>query len=54
MALIKQFLRDNRATTAIEYAMIGALISIALIAGARSVGSAISAKFLGPIASNLS
>jgi pilus assembly protein Flp/PilA len=54
MALIKQFLRDQQAATSIEYAMIGALISIAIIAGARAVGVAISTKFYGPIASNLS
>jgi pilus assembly protein Flp/PilA len=54
MALIKQFLRDKRAATSIEYAIIGALISIAIIAGARAVGLAIQTKFYGPIATNLS
>lgn len=52
--LLKQFLCDKRAATAIEYAMIGALISIAIIAGARAIGLAIQTKFYGPIASNLS
>ncbi len=54
MALIKQFLRDNRAATSIEYAMIAALISIAIVVGARAVGIAISTKFYGPLATNLS
>lgn len=54
MEHIKQFLCDERAVTAIEYALIGALISIAIIGGARAVGVAIQNKFYGPIATNLS
>jgi pilus assembly protein Flp/PilA len=54
MNLIQRFLWDKRATTAIEYALIGCLISIAIIAAARAVGQAIQNNFYGPIASNLS
>ncbi len=54
MRLIQQFLRDERATTAIEYAVIGALIAVVIIGAVRSVGTAIQAKFYGPISSNLS
>jgi pilus assembly protein Flp/PilA len=54
MRTIQHFLADERAATAIEYAIIGGLISIAIVAGARAVGVAISSKFYGPIASNLS
>ena len=54
MAHIKQFLCDERAATAIEYAMIGALISIAIVGGVRAIGVAIQNKFYGPISANLS
>ncbi len=54
MERIKQFLCDERAATAIEYAMIGALISIAILGGARAIGVAIQNKFYGPLSTNLS
>lgn len=38
MRLIKRFLADERGTTAIEYAIIGTLVSISIIAGATAVG----------------
>jgi pilus assembly protein Flp/PilA len=53
MRLIQQFMRDERATTAIEYALIGALIAVVIVGAVRSVGSAIQAKFYGPISNNL-
>jgi len=53
MSLIKQFLRDEQATTAIEYALIGALVSVAIVAGARAIGTSLQAKFYGPISNNL-
>ncbi len=53
MSLIRRFVADERAATSIEYALIGSLISIAIIAGVRTVGTALQAKFFGPIASNL-
>lgn len=54
MRTIRQFLSDKRAATAIEYAFIAGLISVAIVAGARGVGIAISTKFYGPLASDLS
>ena len=54
MTYLKQFLCDERAATAIEYAMIGALVSIAIVAGVRAVGVSLQTKFYGPIAANLS
>lgn len=45
MALLKRFLSDSRGATAIEYAMIAGLISIAIVAGARSIGVALQGKF---------
>ena len=54
MCLFQQFLSDERAATAIEYAFIAGLISIAIVAGARAIGTALQNKFYGPLASNLS
>jgi pilus assembly protein Flp/PilA len=54
MALIKQFLCDEHAATAIEYAFIAALVSVAIVGGVRAIGMAIQAKFYGPLVSNLS
>ncbi|MGH6817860.1 MAG: Flp family type IVb pilin [Methylovirgula sp.] len=53
MWTIRRFLSDERAATAIEYAIIGGLISIVIVAGARSIGLSLSAKFT-PISTNLS
>lgn len=36
--LIKRFVRDESGTTAIEYAVIGTVISISIIAGATAIG----------------
>ncbi|HXZ01673.1 MAG TPA: Flp family type IVb pilin [Stellaceae bacterium] len=36
-------------TTAIEYGMIGCLVSIAIIAGITAIGTTISANFFGPV-----
>ena len=54
MALIKQFLCDENGATAIEYALIAGLVSVAIVGGARLIGNAIQSKFYGPISSNLS
>ncbi len=53
MRIIRHFLSDERAATAIEYAFIAGLISVVIVVGARAIGVAISSKFYGPIASNL-
>lgn len=45
MALLKRFLTDSRGVTAIEYAMIAGLISVAIVAGARSIGLALQGKY---------
>jgi pilus assembly protein Flp/PilA len=54
MSHIRQFLRDERAATSIEYALIGGLIAVVIIASLRSIGGAIQNKFYGPISNNLS
>lgn len=43
--LLERFALDESGATAIEYGLIGALVSIAIIAGAKSLGTALSNKF---------
>lgn len=40
-----RFLKDDSGATAIEYGLIAALISVALVAGATTVGSSLNSKF---------
>jgi pilus assembly protein Flp/PilA len=51
--VLRKFLADQRGTTAIEYSVIAVFVSLAIIAGARSIGSNMSASMYGPIANNL-
>jgi Flp pilus assembly pilin Flp len=44
---------DRQGATAIEYALIAAIISIVIIGGCLSIGQTISNNFLGPIAGAL-
>ena len=43
--LVTKFASDESGATAIEYGLIAALIAVAMIVGATSVGTAINAKF---------
>jgi pilus assembly protein Flp/PilA len=43
--LIARFLRDESGTTAIEYGLLAALISVPLVSAARDTGLAISGVF---------
>ncbi len=43
--MFARFLKDESGATAIEYGLIAALIAVAIIGGARSVGTSIDAKF---------
>ncbi|WP_188823296.1 Flp family type IVb pilin [Brucella endophytica] len=45
MTIPKRFLRDQRASAAIEYGLIGALVSIAIITGLLQLSAAIGGKF---------
>ena len=45
--MLKRFLQDESGATAIEYGLIAALISVALIAGARLIGTGLDSKFTG-------
>ena len=43
--LVTRFIKDESGATAIEYGLIAALISVALIAGARAIGTGLDSKF---------
>lgn len=43
--MLNKFLKDENGATAIEYGLIAALIAIAIIAGATSLGDALNSKF---------
>lgn len=43
--LINRFAKDESGATAIEYGLIAALIALAIITGARSLGNTLTAKF---------
>jgi pilus assembly protein Flp/PilA len=45
--LMSRFIKDESGATAIEYGLIAALISVALIVGATSLGTALNTKFDG-------
>jgi len=45
MIIFRQFLKDQSGATAIEYGLIAALISIAVITGALSVGGSLGDLF---------
>ncbi len=45
MKKVGQFLFSREGSTAVEYAMIAALVSVAIITGAASLGSVLNAKF---------
>ncbi|WP_086993573.1 Flp family type IVb pilin [Rhizobium sullae] len=45
--LFSRFLKDESGATAIEYGLIAALISVALIAGATSLGNTLNTTFSG-------
>jgi pilus assembly protein Flp/PilA len=45
--LVSRFLKDESGATAIEYGLIAALISVALITGAGTLGGKLNAVFVG-------
>lgn len=52
--MLKSFLTDECGATALEYAMIGGLISVMIVAGVTTIGTRITTLFLDPIAGGLS
>lgn len=45
IGVMKRFIKDESGATAIEYGLIAALISVALIAGAQSLGTQLGTTF---------
>ena len=45
MYAILRFVRDERGATAIEYALIGVIVSVALITGGRTIGQNMNSMF---------
>ncbi|RYH00286.1 MAG: Flp family type IVb pilin [Alphaproteobacteria bacterium] len=45
MSVFARFMKDESGATAIEYGLIAALISVALIAGATTLGGALNSQF---------
>ncbi len=45
MTLVARFLKNESGATAIEYGLIAALISVAIIGGATALGTSVSAVF---------
>lgn len=43
--LFECFVKEKSGTTAIEYALIGTLVSVSIIAGAMSLGNAVGNQF---------
>jgi|APMI01.1.fsa_nt_gi pilus assembly protein Flp/PilA len=52
-SLIREFCTDKSAATAIEYAIIAGMISIAIVAGVTSLGTELRDKYFGAIANAL-
>ena len=50
--ILRHFIRDTSGATAIEYGLIAALIAVAIIAGATSVGGSLATTF-GNIATSI-
>jgi pilus assembly protein Flp/PilA len=48
-----KFLADQRGATAIEYCLIAAFLSVAIVVGVRAIGTNINSSMYGPIAGNL-
>lgn len=51
MKLVARFLRDDSGVTAIEYALIGGLVALAIIVGAGALGTQLNAS-IGAVSDN--
>ena len=49
LALLGCFLRDRSGATAIEYALIGTLVSVAIVVGAGALGEQLVAVYQGVV-----
>lgn len=53
MRKLVKFLRKQDGAVSVEYAIIGAMLSILIVSGASSVGTTIQTMFFGPVQSAL-
>jgi pilus assembly protein Flp/PilA len=53
MHTLKRFFIEQSGAVSLEYAMLGAMLSIMIIAGAGNIGSTVKTMFLGPVSSAL-
>ncbi|SCV00630.1 Flp pilus assembly protein pilin Flp [Cupriavidus necator] len=44
-AHLKRFLRDERGVTSIEYALLGALLAMAIVSGVSALGNAVGSLY---------
>jgi pilus assembly protein Flp/PilA len=51
MKILRRFLQDESAATAIEYGLIAALVALVIITGVNAVGTKLSTKFVSLAAS---
>ncbi len=50
---IRNYFADESAATAIEYAAIGAFLSVLIVAATRVIGTKLSSSYYLPVANNL-
>ena len=48
--MFQRFFRDERGATSIEYAAVGALLSIAILTGAQMIGMKVLTNYFAPLA----
>lgn len=53
MSLVRKFVLDTRGATAIEYGLIAGFIALAIVAGARLVGSSLRDQYYVPAANGI-
>ena len=53
MKTLKRFGNAKLGATSIEYAIIAGLVSLLVVAGARSIGANLKSNYFAPVSSNL-
>lgn len=53
LTLLRRYYADESGTTALEYAAIGAFLSILIMAATRIIGTKLSSSYYLPVANNL-
>lgn len=51
---MRRFWRDERGSTAIEYAFMAGLVSVAIYGAAKTIGLNLASHYFMPVAANLS